>query len=265
MSETESRTVPAVAPKPPWHQRLLGRWKWPGWAAIGLGSGRIFHLGEDIDFALNVVRSLGGELGVLATVLASPFFSLALIVYGVLHLIFVGEPKQALRHRAWTYVSWSIVAVCFVAITGTAIWGGIQGYIAQQVAVDRFWHLTDAQQRNLGKALDEIPVQAKFPIFIRMLPSNPQALTLGQDLANVFQQHGWAIQGTQDFTLRADLLGINFVVVKDSEITGKNAPPHAAELAHILDKAGIKYGAIWDPAFDGKRLELAIGFRPVGW
>src|SRR5438128_8498691 len=105
MSEPELPGIPPppAPPRPSWYNRLLARYKLPGWSAIGLGSlleprllGRLFHLGEDIDFALNIVRSLGGELGMVATFLASPLFAIGLIAYGVIHLIFFGEPRGAL-------------------------------------------------------------------------------------------------------------------------------------------------------------------------
>ncbi len=121
-------------PRRTWLALLFSPRKWPGWGTIGLGAARIFHLGEDIDFAINMVRSLGGDLGSIATAIASPFFAIALIGYGVVHLIFVGEPRRAVRGRAWIYVGWAIFGLCFTAVAVTAIWGALEIYIREQIA-----------------------------------------------------------------------------------------------------------------------------------
>ena len=272
MSEPELPGIPPspVAPAPPWHRRLLARWKWPGWGAIGLGGTRAFHIGEDIDFALNFVRGLGGELGMIAAVLASPFFALALVLYGVGHLLLVGEPNRALRHHAWAYVSWSVVGICFTAIVVTAGWGGIQAYIRKEVTVrtdERFWHLSKSEETTLGNALDQVPEDQRFPVVAHIVMSNAQALTFTDDLAAVFHQHGWQFSGMQDMSLRADLLGINFITALDYPRADKDQPPHAAELATIFFVAGFKMSAGWQPreGNNSPAVLLAIGSRPANW
>jgi hypothetical protein len=262
-------------PPDPWtlplkrlRRRLFGWWKWPGWGAAGLGGLRIFHVGEDIDFALSVVRSLGGELGMLAAVLASPFFAVGLIAYGVAHLIFVGEPKRALRHRGWPYFGWVVFAVSATAIVTVAVWGGVQFYIAKEAAVrteERFWHLSEDQKIKLGKELDQVPADERFPVFVTVVVANAQGLTLAGDLIDEFHDHGWEASGTQDMTLRADLLGINFVLALDQPRRDKDMPPHATELAYMFRTAGIKYTGVWEVGFDDNRLILAIGSRPPDW
>jgi hypothetical protein len=275
MSEPELPGIPP-APRPsrtPWYRRLFARRKWPGWASIGLGGLpyplRLFRLGEDIDFAINTVRSLGGELGLVATILASPFFALALIAYGVGHLLFVGEPQRALRHQAWTYLSWAIFGVCLTAMIITAGWGAIQIYINRQIAAggqSQFWYLTDKQKTDLGKALNAIPDDQRFPIYFRLVLANAQAQTLGNDLAEVFREHGhWSVAGAQDAALRADLVGINFVVGLDQDRIDKDQPPHLMELWQIFTRAGIKTGIAIDPHFDNNSSQLAIGSRPSDW
>ena len=271
MSEPE---LPGIPPPPeaqklPWYRRLLARWKWSGWGAIGLGGGRVFHVGEDIDFALNFLRGIGGDLGLIATILASPFFALALIVYGIAHLIFVGEPNRPLRHHAWTYVGWAVFGICFSAIAVTAVWGGIQAYIAEQVtqrSTEQFWHLRPDQIEKLGRALDAVPADERFPIRIRVVFANAQALTIGNDLIEEFHRHGWpVVTGGQDMNLRPDLIGINFVEALDWPRRDKDQPPHVMELVNIFNAAGIKFSGAWEPRFDSNSLQLAIGSRPSDW
>ena len=102
---------------------IFGWWKWPGYATAGLGIIRLFHLSEDIDFALNVLRSLGGNLGMIASIVASPFFGIAMVAYGVLHLIFVGEPKATVRHPLAPIIGWSVFGICLVTIVSVIGYG----------------------------------------------------------------------------------------------------------------------------------------------
>lgn len=131
MAEENDELQPAESRA--WLKRMFGWWKWPGYSTAGLGFLRLFHLGEDVDFALNFLRSLGGDLGMIATVVASPFFGIAMVGYGVLHLLFVGESKQATRHHAWIYIGWAIFAICFVTIIGSVSYGLVQVYIEREV------------------------------------------------------------------------------------------------------------------------------------
>jgi hypothetical protein len=277
MSEPELPGIPPPPPQPspPWYKRLFAHWKWPGWGAIGLGSLplplRVFRLGEDIDFAVTLLRSIGSELGTIAAIVASPFFAVGLIAYGVAHLLLVGEPKQAFRSHAWVYAGWVIFGLCFTAIVFTAGWGAIQVYVhqqitqAQQPTQTQFWYLTDKQKYDLGNALDEIPQDQRFSVLLQIVFGNAQATTFSNDLGEVFHEHGWVIRGSQDMQLRADLLGINFVLAMDFPRKDKDSPPHAAELAKIFDKAGIKYSFGLQQTFDNNSLILAIGSRPPNW
>jgi hypothetical protein len=176
---------------------VFGRWKWPGWATLGLGLIRAFHLGEDADFALAVLRSFGGGLGVVAAVVASPFFALAMVGYGVLHLLFVGEPKKAVRHYAWTYIGWAIFLICFTTIVVTLGYGAIEIYVKQEVgkrdeeiqknAAVRpiFWHLTDFQKTSLAFALERVPEDQRFEVKVMCLP-DAGSRTYVEDLGKVF-------------------------------------------------------------------------------
>jgi hypothetical protein len=129
----------------------------------------------------------------------------------------------------------------------------------------QFWHLSDDEKYRLGKVLDEFPKQQRFTFAIQSAFANAQAATMTDDLVTVFQAHSWQVTASQNLTLRADLVGINFVVALDFPRRDKDMPPHAAELAEIFTKAGIKYGGGWVPGFDNNSLVLAIGSRPPDW
>lgn len=133
MADTSNKSPQEPLRAPHSYKRLFGWWKWPGYSTAGLGVIRLFHLSEDVDYALSILRSLGGDIGMIATIVTSPFFGIAMVGCGVLHLLFVGEPKQTTRNYAWVYVGWVIFAICFVTIIGSVSYGLVQIYIKRQV------------------------------------------------------------------------------------------------------------------------------------
>jgi hypothetical protein len=182
----------------------FSRRKWAGWATIGLGGLpyplRLFRLGEDIDFAISVVRAIGGELGTLTAIIASPLFGIGLIAYGVAHLLFIGEPKRALRHPAWGYVGWTIFGLCLSAVMITVGWGAIQAYIQARVSheietqqpADRV--LLPEQVNNLFRVFR--PLASSFPsLQVQSVSASPDAAGYAQQFMGVFHLAGMTVNG----------------------------------------------------------------------
>jgi hypothetical protein len=186
------------------------RLHWTSDQAVSASSSRIFHLWEDLDFAFNALRSMGGEFGVITAVVTSPFFAIGLVLYGVLHLIFVGEPSRVLRHQVWTYIGWSIFSVCLTAIIVTAGWGALQAYI--QTRIQSGIETRQLPDRRLSQ--DEInhiqqvfrPIANEFPNSIQV-----EAVSASPDAA------GYALQFMQAF--HASGLTINGITPTDNNIT----------------------------------------------
>jgi hypothetical protein len=130
---------------------------------------------------------------------------------------------------------------------------------------ERFWYLNPTQTNLLGIALDAVPEDQRFSITLEIPIGNAQASTMGENLAEIFHQHGWSATGSTNFSLRADLVGINFAVALDWPRMDKDSPPHAAELMYILNRAGIKYVVGADNRSRNNSLLLAIGSRPPDW
>jgi hypothetical protein len=279
MSEPELPGIPPP-PKPSWYKRLFARWKLPGWAALGLGGLplplRIFRLGEDIDFAIIMIRAIGGELGLAVSILASPLFSLGLISYGVLHLIFVGEPRQTLRSRVWTYIGWSIFGICLTAMVTAAVWGLVQISIQKAVSTKdqelqrqftarpQFWHLTDYNKSALAAALARIPEADRFEIKIQCLP-DATSRTFVEDLGNIILKQNWKANANCFFSrLRPDFQGIAIGVA--AEWQGKSAddlPANPRTLAKILNEAQIPFDLIASDIVEGKdTVMLIVGNGP---
>jgi hypothetical protein len=153
---------------------------------------------------------MGGEFGVITAVVTSPFFAIGLILYGVLHLIFVGEPSRVLRHQAWTYIGWSIFGLCLTAIMVTAGWGILQAYIQTQIQYGI--ETRQLPDRRLSQHdVDHIqeafrPIASEFPNGVQV-----QAVSASPDAA------GYALQFMLAFY--ASGLTINGITPADNKIT----------------------------------------------
>jgi hypothetical protein len=254
---------------------LFGRVKLPGWAAIlfGIITG-IPDWKHRLDFWLGAVIAAGGYLGMVAAVIASPYFSPGLVLAGLAYLLLVGEPKKGVqRHPWWPYIGWSIVSLCFAATVITAIIGGVQITIKQQVGqqiqefqkqafeAPMFWHLTEWEKYSLGYALDKIKEGDRFPINILCLPdANPR--TFVEDIGKVFIDHKWTVAANCLFNkVRPDLVGLFIVVSKETNGKIDQAPANARILAQLFEEARISYQFALDE-IKKDEFSLVVGNAP---
>jgi len=269
-----------------WRQRVKAvftdRSKWPGWAAILLV---VFEVVPDwksrFDFWLDVAKSTGGYLAVAATVIASPYFTPALLVAGLAWIAFAGEaPRGVQRHHWLRYVGWSIVSVCVTVVVLTAGYGAITFYIKQQVSQQDtdlqhryavrpiYWHLTEAQRTALVVALDEVPEQKRFQIDIQCLP-DAGSRTFVEDFAQVLHDHSWKFNVNCLFSrLKPEFTGLSIGLNSPlrAKVEGKpiaDWPENLQTIGTILDRAQIP--GTWSSFDDDSKDEhfyLLIGNAP---
>src|SRR5688572_20138521 len=55
---------------------------------------------DSTNFWLETAKEMGGKVGLIATIIDSPWFSIALILVGTVWLRFVGESRYVVRHPA---------------------------------------------------------------------------------------------------------------------------------------------------------------------
>jgi hypothetical protein len=105
--------------------RLATPIKIPAWLVIGFGAYRgIPDLFSETEWWIDAARDASGAIGPAAMLIASPYFGPALVLVGVLWLIFVGEPQKGiLRAHWWLYVGWAGVGLLFVGVLMTATFG----------------------------------------------------------------------------------------------------------------------------------------------
>jgi hypothetical protein len=104
---------------------LLGQFQVPGWLfiilAVVIG---VPDWNSRYEFWLGVVKSMGGHMSVVASILLWRYFPATLGLVGALFL-FVGwnQKYAAQRHPVVPIVGWVCFAICVVAITLTAAYG----------------------------------------------------------------------------------------------------------------------------------------------
>jgi len=191
-------------------RHLFTRRKMPAWMVILLlAVEEIPDWKSRFDFWLDAVRNMGGEIGIAATVIASPLFSFAVLAGAILYLVFVGEPAKGVqRHHWWPYLGWGFFGICFAATFITGIVGYVEIYIQKEVGqreneIQRqalgthvFWHLTDFDKLSLGRELDKVPDKARFDVRIEC-SGGPDSRTYTDDLGAVFSSHNWALSQSE--------------------------------------------------------------------
>lgn len=251
--------------------------KLPGWAAILFA---VFVFFPDwharLDFWLHVAASAGGKMGLLASAIASPYFSPALAAVGVLWILFVGEPKGVQRRHWLRYVGWSVLVVCVTTVVVTAGYGAIEFYIQREISVRDntlqrtaairpvFWHMADAEKTALAFELDQIPEADRFEIKVKCLP-DAGSRTFVEDVGKVFIDHKWKITANCLFSnVRPDLAGLYVGIPK--ELVGKKneeLPKNLRVLLGMLNRAKVTgQGLAIDDTLTGEDFSLLVGNAP---
>jgi len=197
--------------------------KLPGWAEIAVGvAARISSHEERIRNAFEVMRDMGGDPEMIASVVTSPWFSAGLILSGVSYLVFVGEPqKGAQRQPWWPILGWSVVSISVVTLLSVIGYGYFQyrvieaagktiNVIQQQALGGQlFWHMTELEKLNLGTALTEVPEASRFEIKLKCVPTSSSSQTYAIDLLETFKKHDWKATADCMFNnVKRDLMGM---------------------------------------------------------
>lgn len=248
---------------------LLSRVKWPGWVMFVWGV--LWWTPElygKADFWVKAAKAVGGNFGLIATATASPWFSIFLILAGILWLCFVGESRYAIRHPAMPYIGWG-----FVGLLAFAFWSVlVAGYISQRVRGDKEtevnilkqsneqlqqkvaavekelerqtspWLLTDGQKSKLTEALNKILPGVTYKLMVHVIAGCPQCAGYTNDLGELWKKvPGWEVQGTTNHGLDPLLIGMNVVVDMEGcpseELRLVVSALKAAELKHAQVKA----------------------------
>jgi hypothetical protein len=264
---------------------LFTRPKLPAWAFILLG---IIQWVPDwkarIEFWFDAARSMGGYMGTIATVVASPYFNVGLSAFGVAWLIFIGEPVRGVqRDPRWRYVGWSIFAICLTTVIVTAGYGAIEIYIREEIATRQATILHDGTnphappqpadatflyRRRLSSDQFRTLVQEGpklkpfFPsLLVTIAPGDGEADTLRLDLVDALIRGGITISEASQVPEGPDQTGV-MIAIPDIH----NPPEDAEHLRQALEIIGIipKYITLPADRWVVKAAPiLFIGPRPI--
>jgi hypothetical protein len=198
---------------------------------------------EHLDFWIALAKEAGGTMSVIAHVLLWPYFNAVSTLGAVVWLVFIGEPRQSLRHPRWQYVGW----IAVLAFFGVMVWVVGNGYIQSRVtdeltnraAFER--HLTDQQKSDIKAAfMDTIkPV----PYLVVSTSVDPESVTYAQEWMNALLDAGVALEpGNSKGDTAPDLVTIPsttphgmLIGVRDKN----HPPPEAQQLKSVMEKAGF--------------------------
>jgi hypothetical protein len=196
-SEFPDEPVYQSTGKASWVKRVLfTQVKIPGWLAVLLSViWSVFTSIPDwkgrIDFWLDAAEAAGGYTGEAASVIGSPYFSIALAATGVLWLAFVGEPKRGvLRDPRWRYLGWGVVAVV------TMVYGAQPFSDIRVAAIDTaeaasygtqfMWAFRKANQTVNGKPPDTLDLGG--PLHARLFTTSARGLLIGVETGSRIEQ-----------------------------------------------------------------------------
>jgi len=212
----------------------LGALHW-GWIALDY-AGRLLLLWQ-------VAESLGGTPAMVARVLSSWEFALALIVIGLAYTIFVGEPKSGVvRHPSLPYLALALLIVCIASIAGLSIYGAIEVALRQAYA---------AGVSGLPRGTS--PSNPNTPTNQQPLYAGPRTLTADQQRILI----------KEGATVQPDLNGAITIAWLD---TDNESYQLAALLRTTLARAAIQTGitsqALGEPGREGIMIEITDPHHP---
>jgi hypothetical protein len=228
---------PKAEPGPQWWQRIVSRRKLPWWAWIALAIVREvpdwFHRA---DFWSATAARLEGKLGVLPSIVGSPYFSIGMIMIGLSYIIFVGEPKKDVQPRPWwPYIGWISFGILALAILVVAE----AGVVVSIFSPER--HLTKDQIQDIIDASKD--VSSQFPSKLAVYAAEtPEATGFAVELMDalskgrvpIYSQSSAILMPLPMRALNASIKGV-FILVFDPQ----HPPSQALLLQHILSKGGI--------------------------
>ncbi len=294
-----SPEVPAPTPPkvPDWWQGLYPRrvisriWrlftqpvKFPGWAAIGTAIVLITDWADRIGYWIEIAQTMGGHMGMIASVVGYRYFPIGLVAAGLLWLYLVGEPSRGVqRHHWWPYFGWSVVAICVTAIIVTAGRGWFEIYLREQITERQAAALHDASRPNAPprasdptfdynrhlspeqfRALTEVGARLKpflnseTPLRIAIAPLDYEAGQYRQEFIFAFTRVGIVAYPFELLPDGRTDVGV-MIVIRDIA-----KPPAAAEeLRKILEIIGVSTRYVQKQIVEERQFYLYIGPKPI--
>ena len=270
-ARADARPAPSPAGvAPSWRSRVRGlfrRWKVPGWLAfIYVALSLIPDVSSRINFWLDAAKVGGAYMTTAATILSFPYFNGGLLVFGLLWLLFVGEPIRGVQRHPWLQVAgWAI----FVFFVSTVVLVAGYGYFeirVSEVAADNSRgdrHIDPQAYLNLINYLRPIASEFTRGIDVDSVDT-PEANAYAIEIMRAMVQGGLKVQ-SQNFgmlvpqimrALSPKVRGV-FFQVKDTV----HPPKEAVDLANAFLVANIQTSYANNAMLGPDNYRLSIGLR----
>jgi hypothetical protein len=229
---------------------------------------RVFHLGEDAQFIVDVWTRLGGDLSVLIQMISSPLFGLGILVSSLGYAIYDNRsaPKSKETEKVISVVGWVFVGICVALITSVYMFESFvtQTHIIQLVdeaAKER--HVTSVQKQQIKEAL--APALSNFPVPITVSAAdNPEANGYAIEIMKALAEAGAKVQSqtlgmVAPFPMRALDTGVKGIFF---QVRDRNNPPiEVRTLILVFAAADIKSTIYNDPVLSDRGYILTIGLK----
>lgn len=218
-------------------KRLFTPIKIPAWALILYAIfSQIPDFFSRIQWWIESVGSTRSYIGLVTSMIASPYFSAALVIIGVLWLLFVGEPKVGvLRSYCWLYVGWSMVALLVIAVIISCTFGYAVSVLGpRQVTPDQKKRFINASRLIAG---------GPYKIYIDINLTCPDcAVYAGRLEALVGGSPKWQVEPG------GNVGGPNYFAPSGIAVLADSGASSAVKgLTTALDAASIRYNVINQP------------------
>jgi hypothetical protein len=229
---------------------LVGQATYWGW--------RLLEPLSRLDTLWRVVETMGGSAAMIASVISSWQFSVALIALGLGYTVFIGEPTRGVqRHTWWPYVAACVFFICVATMASVAIYGayelelrkahaaGAAGIARdtspsnpqtpgnQRPLVGQARGLTSDQQRLIyveaAKLKDELA-----SLLVTYTPTDNESLNYANQLQRILIRSGIQAQLTDQFPRGPEEEGV-MIAVQSPE----SPPAVAYNLRTVLEIADI--------------------------
>jgi hypothetical protein len=240
-----------------------------------------------LDVLWRAVETMGGSPAMIAAVISSWQFSLALIIIGVGYTVFVGEPQNGTqRHAWWPYLAASVFFVCVATMATVAIYGAMELYIRREIAigvaglprespdatnpnrsqtpltVDNWGSLTPDQSRILLQGLSKITFLNSTVMF-SSVPNDNTGYAFWRQFNQIFARNGINATRMDQFPRGPKEEGL-MLEVRDVN----NIPLAAERLREAFEVANIPLTVITIPdgiVSPGAEFVVFIGPPPIRW
>jgi hypothetical protein len=242
-----------------------------------------------LDVFWRVVETMGGSPAMIAAIISSWQFSLALIAVGIGYTVFVGEPEIGTqRHAWWPYVAASIFFICVTAMGIVAIYGATELYIRREIATgiaglprgapdvgnpsrpqtplyaDNYGVITPDQSRILLVELPKLKEILPVVKFMRMRDDN-DAWAYWSRFHDLFSRSGIDSPLIGDQTPQGPEQEGLMIEVRDPP----NLPPSAQKLVEAFEIANIRLKPVKLPTNfmtdPNTPFLIFVGPRPIRW